>query len=258
MATALQLFAHLTEPNIPPAVTFTGTYNATITARFADSPLLAQALPGSFELLPDPSFPSGKHPLVITFGLQQNVVIPAIPGPLNYAESVIGIPNVGIRGSAGSGPAIYMPRLDVNNLIAVGIGLAIGYQKHFSFITGSADEFMVQALLTRELILKSAFRPDSDWESPAAFPNLDFVCELLRQPLLSIDVTGRTVFSQFQWHFDDDNALFRGGSVQMHVATDLPALLRGDYSWGSFSSASMGGGQIIVPWTLLGPFVDRP
>lgn len=256
MTTALHLLAHLTGPTPPATVTFTGTYNATITARFAESGLLAQVLPEAFELLPDPSFPSGKHPLVVTFGFQQDVVFLLSTDPLNYSESVIGIPNVGIRGSAGNGPAIYMPRLDVNDLIALGIGLAIGYHKHFSFIARPADQFIVHSLLTRELILNAATTPDGDWKNPAAFPNFVPVRELLRQPLVSIDVTGRTVFSQFQWDFD--NAVFRGGTAAMRTGTDLPGLPRGDYAWESFASTSMGAGQTIVPWTLRGPFVDRP
>jgi hypothetical protein len=251
----LKAVARLTGPSPVGAVNSSGIYDNLIVAIAVDENIVKSALPLGTSLLPDGQTPQGSHPVILTLGEQSNVRASNHPEVYDYHEAIIGIPNVTVDGR-GEGPVIYLPRLDLDNLTAVLVGLFLGLPKHLKSITTSASQFTVSTLITKSLLESAYWEPTSDVKTPADFPYFNHVGALIQQPLLGVDAVGGFIYTDFQWHLDQ--ATLQGVRAQVNVPHRLPGLPAYNYTIPGFESQAFGAGRLRVPWNLSGPFFHRP
>jgi hypothetical protein len=258
MRLVLDMLSRAAAPGPPTVVRFAGSYNATMATLFVPSVAAANAIPNGLELRNVTGAPDGTHPVIVTFGAQSNVTAGTpLAVPLNYLESVIGIPGVGVAGDAQNRSAIFMPRLDVDNPVAAALGWATGYAKTLSSISAGAGFFAVRTLLAKAQVLALATQLSSGAGQPTDFPLFRFTADMLAQPIISVDAAGNRIFTQFNWNLG--TAVLFGATAHLQVfAASLPVLAAGNYDWQSYQNQTVGAGQITSNWDLTGPYPDWP
>jgi hypothetical protein len=251
----LQAVARLTGPSPFSVINSKGVYDALMVAIPLETGIVEEALPEGTALLPDSQTPQGRHPVILTLGEQSAVQASNNPEVLDYREAIIGVPNVVIDGS-GDGPVIFLPRLDLDNLSAVLVGLFLGLPKHLSSIATSSGQFTVSTLLRKSLLESASWQVTTDVKTPADFPNFSHVAGLIQQPLVGVDAVGGFLYTAFQWHLDQ--ATMQGVRAQLNVPHYLPGLPAYNYTVPGFEAQVFGAGRLRVPWNLSGPFLHRP
>jgi hypothetical protein len=240
-------------------VTFTGNYQAVVATAFIPWDAAAAALPPGLELRKFAGAPDGMHPLILTFGAQSNVTtkLADVPIVLNYRESAFLIPNTGVTGDARNRAAIFMPRLDVDNLEAAAMGSCVGYDKKLSLIDTGAKGFHVRALVTGQELYTLQSGSEGYVGKPSDFPNFAVTVGMLQQPILSVSAIGERIFTVMTWQFS--SARLNGAQSRLTVSHDgMPALPAGVYNWAEYGRTITGSGQLSVSWVLQGPFFDWP
>lgn len=251
----LEAVARLTGPSRFAVINSSGTYDTLIVALLLDNNVVNDALPPGLSLLSDSQTPAGRHPVILTLGEQSNVHASHQSSELDYHEAIIGIPNV-LVDTASRLPVIYLPRLDLDNVPAVLVGLFLGLPKKLSKIAVSANDFAVSTLLTGKMLERASWQATTDVKTPADFPNFGHVASLIQQPLLGVDAAGVFLYTAFQWHLDQ--ATMQGVRAELGVPQNLPALPASHYVVPGFESQVFGTGRLRVPWNLSGPFLRRP
>ncbi|HYW47213.1 MAG TPA: hypothetical protein VE959_30380 [Bryobacteraceae bacterium] len=247
--------AALTGPEPPPQASAQGAYDTILAAMLVDAKTVADALPAGLTLQPDAHTPPGQHPVLITMGVESHVDVVGLSGELNYGETIIAVPNVAVDGHPASNLADYVTRIDVNDAVALVLGLAIGLPKVLSMIVAGTSNYSLFTLLSRGLILQAASQPTTPWKTPADFPKFAYVQSLLQQPIVSVDA-GNFLFSEYNWDFV--HAQLQGTTVHLKVEEDLPALPGGEYHFPGFDSEVIAAGRFRANWKVAGPFLGWP
>lgn len=234
-------------------VQFKGNFKVTMLTKFIELRFVREAIPNRLALRTDSATPNGMHPVIVVFGSHHDVSGPLLPQPIDYFEAAIAVPNIEpVSGCL----ATFLTRVDVDNLIALVLGLSIGYRKKLSTITFGSPKFTVDTLIPRARILSSEWEASTGWKKPADFPKFAYIAKLLEQPIVSLDVAGNLLYSIFNWNLGGSQ--MQGARTRLSVPNSLPALPNGDYTISGFEDEPMGSGCLIVSWDLTGPFMTWP
>lgn len=248
-------FATAREPESP--LDIIGQYAAFIVVHHIDRAVAAACLPEHFELEPPAGTPSGTHPVMYAFGSHYSVRPRFFPlWDYDYAEALVGIPNVMLRHSddGRSGPRFFMTSVRLNNRFANDIGVALGFPKemaHFD-ITDTTYQFSMSP--GGPAVMAGAMHVSGDVFDDT-FPNFVAVAPLMQQPVISKTPFG--LFLATPFHIDTRNAFMRPmtSSFEVHDHS-LPGLPKGKYEFKGIDTTAFDGGYLSLHnWQMSPPRV---
>lgn len=233
-----------------------GQISAYIIVSFLDAAVAQACLLPNVELTPPPGTPAGKHPVLYCFG-QQSGVGPRYslaPGD-NYNETTIGLPFVGLRHSDGtlSGPYFQMTALRLNDVLAVEIGLAIGFPKELAIVDVTDTTYAIQMNPFAGDVMSGTFGITGAQFGPD-FPNFQTIEQmLLQQPVISQIADGSYLVTSFQ--FDTQNPVMFPADAAFTVADNsIAGLPQGDYAFPGIDVTAFGGCfNCVCNWTMSPP-----
>ncbi len=233
-----------------------GQCSAYIIVSFLDVAVAQACLLPNVELTPPPGTPAGKHPVLYCFGQQIGVGprYSVAPGD-NYNETTIGLPFVGLRHSDGtlSGPYFQMTALRLNDLLAVEIGIAIGFPKELAIMDVTNTTYSIQMNPFAGDVMYGTFGITGAQFGPD-FPNFQTIKQmLLQQPVISQTAEGVYLVTSFR--FDTRNATMFPADADFTVAdSSIAGLPEGDYTFPGIDVTAFGGCfHSVHNWTLSPP-----
>ena len=236
-----------------------GSYLTTMMTTHVNTADVARPLPEWLELGPSAHAPEGKHPIILTLGIQQNVrpsFLSFIPG-MSYIECIVGVPDLRLKPSVSDDrePCAYLSRIELDRLVPMILGRIIGLPKRLSWIQSESVEISIRSFFGAA-ISDSEIRPYGPTGPAASFAGFEPIREMLRQPVVTRTWTGRLGYCYFFWEWD--KCMMRSARGRMDALADLPCLPAGQYDWkGGFEDGSVGASWVHVPWVAAGPLKTR-
>jgi hypothetical protein len=190
------------------------------------------------------------HGVNLAFGFQSNVHpdgLNFLPG-CNYMEFVLGIPNVYLEQPINGfkGPCAVLTRLELNQLLPVILGRALGLPKFLSRIMTTENSFRVVSFWRSILWINGVFNPHGTVCRPAALPNFSDIISTFSQPGVSHAPGLGLIFSQYKWYWD------------LGIGQETEAIVNIHEGWGGgrytrqngIGENCPGAWRVKVPWTM--------
>jgi uncharacterized protein with NAD-binding domain and iron-sulfur cluster len=220
--------------------------------------VVQQLLPEGLELAPQTLAGPGQHPVVLFFGWQDKVRPNFSPLGMNYLEFIISVPYVrhadpALR-QAVPGPFIYMPRLYLDKLSPVWLGVyAYGYRKALSQITADGDDYIVKEHRSGRPIVACSFKKAGSTGAVTDFPHMSRVQRAYSLPLISRTILGTWLYSYFD--FALGQALVQPIDMTVKIYnSEATGLTPGVYKVPSIEGGSLGGFFMSTAASISNPF----
>jgi len=211
-------------------------------------------LPAGLELDHSVTRPDGTRPVIISFGMQEDVrpgFVPAILGE-RYLEFIVTVPGVRLADASGgttSGPFGYLTLFYLNDLWATVLGQMMGFPKKASRIGTTENSYSICRLSGGVPILSAEFQISGQVVNP--FQSSDFEPYL---KFLNAPVIRRSPFGPFRCEgieIAKDQSMMQPIEARVQVnADDIPGLPRGAHRFASAENQPMGACRVRYPWRL--------
>jgi hypothetical protein len=186
----------------------------------APTDVVRRILPPELDLLEQALTPPGTHPIAHCFQQMQSahMTIPTMMPLLTYYEHITGIPFTAPRGDPRQGPCLYMPRLHLDNAVAVVGGVLFwGFTKRLSRFTVDDRRWAVatpdgRPVATLDIDVYGEPGPVD------RYPNFEPLRRIMSQPLISLlpaTLGPYVCFSDFDKRWD--TAVVRPASTKVTV-----------------------------------------
>ncbi len=218
------------------------------------------------QLGPQDVSPPGTHPVILFFHdmFRAHMSVPTLLPNMTYREHSIGVPfsfvSPGGLTPGKPGPYYFMPRLDLDNVLATLGGLAFwGFAKHLARVTVTENSYAVstaagEPLTTLTWTLSGVHRPVAEEK------HFEPVRQMLSQPIISMVPAALGPFFILS-DFDKawDVATVRPMSAVVEVHCDyVPGYTSGRYpaegSLPGIDTSVIGAYELRAPWLLSLPY----
>ncbi|MES2857088.1 MAG: hypothetical protein V4692_14565 [Bdellovibrionota bacterium] len=234
-----------------PKITLSGTCDNQVSTIFVDEVQAREMLPSTLELVSEPYFPAGQHPLQIMFQVTSDLKLVGSPFPKfpAYNEVILAVRNVRVKGGKGK-IYDYYKKLYLDSILPVVLGYYVGFPKHFGqFDRG--ETFFTARSTSGKPVANVKFEKKTEYDREAFAKNF----ELLRQttPVQEViaDGYGKLVCSKFT--FDWATATAYPIDATWDVFDKLHSSASGTYQMPGFDQTPFGGLGLKASWTLVGP-----
>ncbi|MBV8702749.1 MAG: NAD(P)-binding protein, partial [Acetobacteraceae bacterium] len=233
-----------------------GTYACSVVVLRLRVETIRPMVPADFAFGRDPDGEAGLHPVLLFFGRQADVRPNVLPLPgMNYQEALIAIPDVfaGDARYAYQGPFVYVPRLWLDKLAPVLIGLILyGYSKIPARIEESERDYTIRPPGSGALLAEARFEPAGAPIPPHAAPTWRMIDALLHQPMLAEPMPGVEIGSVLSFRTN------RVRTIQpLRAAVRLAPEAIPSFAGGSFAGEGLAGlpaaFRMVSDWELTPP-----
>lgn len=230
-----------------------GTLNGILLRFTIDSGELVPLLPEGVKLPIGASSPGYKHPINFAFGFQEDVHpcgLGFLPGS-NYLEFVIGVPNLYLEKPENgfNGPVAVLARLNLNQVLPVILGIAIGLPKRLSRVHTTPGAFQIRRLIESTEVSAGVIKGVVPKVDPNRSPVFEDIKSTFSQPCAARDIFGHLVMLEFHWYFE--------AAAVEEIHADLiihTGIGRGIYKYTAASeivgAQTAGAWRIRVPWIM--------
>lgn len=231
-----------------------GTLNGILLRFTIDSGQLAPLLPKGVMLPLGASNPNYQHPINFAFGFQEDVHpcgLGFLPGS-NYLEFVIGVPNLYLDPPTKNGfrgPVAVLARLNLNQILPVILGIAIGLPKRLSRVHTTPSTFQIRRLIESTEVSAGIIEgvyPKVNVDRSIVYQNYK---DTFAQPCVTRDIFGNLVMINFHWYFE--------AAVAEEIHADLiiqTGIGKGTYKYTASSeivgAQTAGAWRVRVPWIM--------
>jgi hypothetical protein len=225
---------------------------------YADRSIVEALLPSELELEQVPDAPPGKHPVMLSFGLNSGfsaVITPWRLRTITYLEFLSSIPNTRLknRHEGYCGPFLHPARLWATNLLAVLVGKALAFPKEFARIDGRPDSFTIRPFLKSNIIASMKVTPMGMPAPAASINQAQAWYSRVNQPIMTETGSAESLFCHFQFEWD----LAHGQAADMTLTVyddSFPIFPKGTYQFPALRDGAGGGIMIASPCQLQLPF----
>jgi hypothetical protein len=219
-------------------------------------------LPAGLELGEQTVTPPGTHPVILFYHdmIRATMSIPSLLPSMTYHEHSVGVPFAymarGASGNRSLGPYYFMPRLYLDNFLAVIGGLWFwGFAKQPASFVVTENSYSISSPDGRRLTSLS-WESTSEHRPIREFPNFEPVRQMLMQPMISMLPAALGPFF-FLSNFDKDweRATVRPLRTALEVDVEyVPSFTGGRYPNEGRSSgideSVLGSYELRAPWRL--------
>ena len=237
---------------------FNSRVRAAVIVTWADIDLVKKELPDVARLEPVPGAPPGKHPVMLSFGVNERfgaVITPWRLRTITYKEFLCSVPNVHFKeGRTGyCGPFLYPPRIWASHLLPVIVGKILAFPKDFACIDGRPDSFTIRRFLESRPIASLKVRPMGEPVPAQRMQAALSWCGRVNQPIMTETGDREPLFCHFQFEWNLAVAQPAEVSLTVHDAR-FPFLAPGVYSFDPIRDPGGGAMLIASPAHLQLPF----
>jgi hypothetical protein len=218
-------------------------------------------LPAGLEL-GDQTVTSPKtHPVMYFFNdiFRAHISIPTLIPNMTYHEHQIGVPFTYLSDgpvTSRSGPYYFMPKLYLDNLLAIVGGIAgWGFAKEMASFSVDANHYIVTSLTGQRLAsLDYTPKRNRGFRPVAQYPSFEPIRQILSQKLISMvpaSIGPFFVLSDFDKAFDDPSASVE--PIQTTLDVDV-AYVQGLKCGRQTPAPGLESWELKVPWSLSLPY----
>jgi hypothetical protein len=220
--------------------------------------LARRLLPVGLELGPQALTEPGTHPLILYFQSISNahLTVPTLLPSLTYSELVMGVPfSYVTRGpprSIGRGPFLFMPRLELDNILAMLGGVLFwGYPKRVTAISITERRFMVSGQRGAPMAALD-FDPGGELRPIYGYPAFEPIRQIMEQPLVSCLPAGvGPCFACSDYKRSWSVAALRPLSTVLHIGRGLArGLPSGSFAARGIDLSALGSYELRAPWSI--------